>query len=267
MAYQNPYTGEWYTDDGIPFSQAGEGQPLSYLPGYMPQQDPSNPYVSPQTGQQAYSSWPDYQDGYGGAPAPAPYAAPTGGDPAPDPTNPTPPPAQSGDPGAGQSTSPSNPYAYSDGDANPFTFDPVGFEWPVFQAPDAFKYDPFQAPSMQDAENEPGYAFSRDQGVKALENSAAARGTLRTGGTLKDILGFGQKLGQQNYSNVFNRGLDVYNTNRNNAADIYQRNYNSSRDVFASKQSGAQNTFNALLQQWRDSLQATSQLANTGAGL
>jgi hypothetical protein len=43
------------------------------------------------------------------------------------------------------------------------------------------------------------------EGMKALERSAAARGGLLSGGTLKGIQRFGQDLASQEYQNAFNR--------------------------------------------------------------
>ncbi len=106
-----------------------------------------------------------------------------------------------------------------------------------------FSYDSFKAPTLEEAQAQPGYQFALEQGQKALENSAAARGVLRTGGTLKDLFSWGDKFGEQNYGNVFNQDLqgyttnrnnafDTYNTNRNNAADAYRTNYGISKDTF-----------------------------------
>lgn len=52
---------------------------------------------------------------------------------------------------------------------------------------------------------DPGYAFRQAEGMKALERSAAARGSLLSGSTLKGIQRFGQDLASQEYQNAFNR--------------------------------------------------------------
>lgn len=52
---------------------------------------------------------------------------------------------------------------------------------------------------------DPGYAFRQSEGMKALERSAAARGGLLSGSTLKGIQRFGQDLASQEYQNAFNR--------------------------------------------------------------
>ena len=54
-------------------------------------------------------------------------------------------------------------------------------------------------------QQDPGYAFRQAEGMKALERSAAARGGLLSGSTMKGIQRFGQDLASQEYQNAFNR--------------------------------------------------------------
>jgi hypothetical protein len=54
---------------------------------------------------------------------------------------------------------------------------------------------------------DPGYSFRMSEGVKALERSAAARGLLQSGGTLKGITQYGQDLASAEYQNAFSRYL------------------------------------------------------------
>lgn len=63
-------------------------------------------------------------------------------------------------------------------------------------------YTPF---GMAQFQADPGYGFRMSEGMKALERSAAARGGLLSGATLKGIQRFGQDLGSQEYQNAFNR--------------------------------------------------------------
>jgi hypothetical protein len=58
---------------------------------------------------------------------------------------------------------------------------------------------------MADFEQDPGYGFRQSEGLKALERSAAARGNLLSGSTLKGVQRFGQDLASQEYQNAFNR--------------------------------------------------------------
>jgi len=64
---------------------------------------------------------------------------------------------------------------------------------------------------------DPGYAFRMSEGMKALERSAAARGGLLSGATLKGTQRFGQDLASQEYQNAFNR----YQTTRANTLNPY----------------------------------------------
>jgi hypothetical protein len=65
---------------------------------------------------------------------------------------------------------------------------------------------------MQDFQADPGYAFRLNEGMKALDRQAAARGGLISGGALKAAQRYGQDLGSQEYQNAFNR----YQVNRAN---------------------------------------------------
>ena len=60
-----------------------------------------------------------------------------------------------------------------------------------------FGMDQFQA--------DPGYAFRMSEGMKALEGSAAARGGLLSGNTLRGIQRYGQDMASQEFQNAFNR--------------------------------------------------------------
>lgn len=91
---------------------------------------------------------------------------------------------------------------YSGGMSPSFNFEGA----PEFDAPE------FYAPSFEDAQNEPGYQFRLRSGSDAMERSAAARGVLRTGGTLKGLQEYGQNFGAQEYSNVYDRAMRTYGT-------------------------------------------------------
>jgi len=71
---------------------------------------------------------------------------------------------------------------------------------------------------MSDFEQDPGYGFRQAEGMKALERSAAARGNLLSGSTLKGVQRFGQDLASQEYQNAFNR----YQVNRSNKLNPLQ---------------------------------------------
>lgn len=60
-----------------------------------------------------------------------------------------------------------------------------------------FTADDFQA--------DPGYEFRMREGQKALERSAAARGGLQSGGTLKALSRYGQDYASNEYQHAYNR--------------------------------------------------------------
>lgn len=59
--------------------------------------------------------------------------------------------------------------------------------------------------TMADYQADPGYGFRLSEGMKALERSAAARGGLLSGATLRGTQELGQNLASQEYQNAFNR--------------------------------------------------------------
>jgi hypothetical protein len=66
--------------------------------------------------------------------------------------------------------------------------------------------------SAADFTADPGYAFRLSEGMKALDRTAAARGGLLSGATLKGAQRYGQDLGSLEYQRAYER----YNTNRAN---------------------------------------------------
>lgn len=73
----------------------------------------------------------------------------------------------------------------------------------------------FSSPTANDMTIDPGYQFRLSQGLQALQNSAAARGGLLSGGTAKSINDYASGSASQEYGNVYNRALQNYNTNYN----------------------------------------------------
>lgn len=59
--------------------------------------------------------------------------------------------------------------------------------------------------TMNDFQADPGYAFRQSEGQKAIDNSAAARGSSLSGATLKALNRFGQDTASNEYQNSYNR--------------------------------------------------------------
>ena len=68
------------------------------------------------------------------------------------------------------------------------------------------------------AGQDPAYAFRMDEGLKALDQTAAARGGLLSGNALQAAQTYGQGLASQEYQNAFTR----YQTERANTLGSYQ---------------------------------------------
>lgn len=92
--------------------------------------------------------------------------------------------------------------------------------------------------SVEDFQADPGYAFRMSEGMKALERSAAARGGLLSGSTLKGTQRFGQDLASQEYANAFNR----FQANRTAQSNEFTNAFNR----FQAERAGTLNPLQAL---------------------
>ena len=107
----------------------------------------------------------------------------------------------------------------------------------------ASRYTPF---GMEQFQADPGYAFRMSEGMKGLERSAAARGGLLSGATLKGIQRFGQDLGSQEYMNAFNRYQTERNARLNPLQSLAGVGQTSTNVLGAAGQSMASNVGEAL---------------------
>lgn len=91
-------------------------------------------------------------------------------------------------------------------------------------------YDPtnplmqsFQAPTAEQAAQTPGYQFTLDNGLRAVQNSAAARGLGTSGAALRGAADYASGLANSTYNDVFSRALNTFNTNYGAAANRVNR--------------------------------------------
>ena len=73
----------------------------------------------------------------------------------------------------------------------------------------------FQAPTLAQAEQTPGYQFQLQQGTNAINENAAATGTLLTGKTGTALEQYGQNLAQGAYRQTYQDALNSYMANYN----------------------------------------------------
>ena len=115
----------------------------------------------------------------------------------------------------------------------------------------------FVPPTLEQAEQNPGYQFQLQQGLKANSQAAAAAGGAVSGGTLKAADIFGQNLAQTDYQQVFQNALQQYN------AGLSQ--YQAQLAGYGASLTGQQQAENELLAPAQIGSGATSNLATTGA--
>jgi hypothetical protein len=105
----------------------------------------------------------------------------------------------------------------------------------------------FQSPTDVTEQNDPGYQFRLAQGQQALQNSAAARGGLLSGGTAKALTDYNQNAASGEYGNVYNRALQNYNTNYNTFTNDQTNTFNRLAALSGQGQVTANNLSNSGL--------------------
>jgi hypothetical protein len=71
----------------------------------------------------------------------------------------------------------------------------------------------FTAPTLAEAEQTPGYQFTLEQGTNAINQNAAANGSLFSGNTGKALTDYGQGLASTTYNQDYQRALQTYMEN------------------------------------------------------
>lgn len=73
----------------------------------------------------------------------------------------------------------------------------------------------FQAPTASDMTSDPGYQFRLQEGQKAIERSAAAKGGVLNPATSKALTDYSQGEASQDYNNIYSQRFGEYNNNLN----------------------------------------------------
>jgi hypothetical protein len=104
---------------------------------------------------------------------------------------------------------------------------------PAYQKPEDFSYADFIAPSAEEVlAEDPGYQFRLGEGLRAMEAGAAAKGTLRGGGTLKGLMDYGQSAASQEYQRAYGRRATDYERNRQAAERAYTTNLGAGQTAY-----------------------------------
>lgn len=125
-----------------------------------------------------------------------------------------------------------------------------------------YKAPQFTPPSIADLQRDPGYQARMDAGFQGRERMAAAKGSLLSGGTLKGLERYGQEFAQNEYANLYDRYLSMYNSNT--TADLAGRNLNEQR--YNTNEQNNQNQYSTRYRVYRDAIDDRFKLANLGLG-
>lgn len=105
----------------------------------------------------------------------------------------------------------------------------------------------FVAPTAATEQNDPGYKFRLDQGMQALQNSAAARGGLLSGNTAQAVNDYAQNYASNEYSNVYNRSFNLYSDKLNRLASLAGVGQTAAGQANSASQGASGNVSNILL--------------------
>jgi hypothetical protein len=110
----------------------------------------------------------------------------------------------------------------------------------------------------QEFEADPGYEFRRNEGIRAMDASAAQRGQLLSGNQLKELQQYGQGLAAQEYQNWFNRFQQEQN-------QAFQREAASYGDYYGRAAQENQTGFQRRGQIYNDYANRLGSIAGMGA--
>ena len=117
----------------------------------------------------------------------------------------------------------------------------------------------FKPPSAAEMMRDPGYQFRLQEGQKALERSAAARGGLLSGGFARGLERYAQDYGSQEYGNVYQRKFGENQLGYGRALAQNQSAYDRALQQY-------QTRYNVGSQQWQNRLAPWKSLAGLGGG-
>ena len=117
--------------------------------------------------------------------------------------------------------------------------------------------------SYNDMTADPSYKFRLNEGVNAIDASAASRGKLLSGAQDKAIQNYGQNMASQEYGNAYNRALQNYNTNANTDLNIANIGRGAAGQTQNAMQNYANANTNTQMQAGQAQAQGYTNMANT----
>lgn len=108
----------------------------------------------------------------------------------------------------------------------------------------------------------PDYQFSMSQGLQGLDRSAAARGSLYSGGHSADVMNYAQGLASQNYNDYYSRLSGLANNGQNAATNLGSVGTGNAAAIGTA----ATNAGNAQANGYINNANSNSQMAGSLAG-
>lgn len=124
----------------------------------------------------------------------------------------------------------------------------------------------FTAPTLQQAENTPGYQFELQSGTNAINANAAATGNLMSGTTGTALEQYGQNLASTNYQQAYNNALNSYMANYQSLLGGANLGQSATNTVAGANLQTASNTANIDLTSGAEQAQQLNNQGNAYAG-
>lgn len=145
--------------------------------------------------------------------------------------------------GSGSGAAGGGAFDMSQYDTGPFTK-----AWPG-SFPTFTKAPAYQPTTGAEVLADPGYRFGVDEGQRQLQQSAAAKGLLNTGGTLKDLYRWGNSYSNTFFDNVDARRRADYQTNYGTQTiDPYKYAYQNAMDNYNQFRNRQNDSWNKVFQ-------------------
>lgn len=161
-----------------------------------------------------------------------------------------------------------------------FDVDTPEYTGPEWQAPEAYEGPEWQAGEAWDPSRiaeDPGYQFRLQQGQKAIERAAAAKGGRLGGSTLKELMRYGQGLASEEAGESYGRWAEQeaarrkgYEFEKGLGTERYLREMPMQYDIFAAEREApmreAWKTYEAEMEGKKLPMESLMQLYGVGAG-
>lgn len=155
------------------------------------------------------------------------------------------------------------PFKWDGGNPEAFSFHNLTL--PTWNTPDEFK-----APTVADLEGDAGYQSRIRAGERAIERSAAAKGTLLTGGTLQDLETFAQDYASseldkvyarkfQEHESLWNHSLAKYQADVDAAYKSWSSNFEQAKFDWSANRDNFMWSYDQARQAWADQQNANAQ--------